>query len=694
MDSSKFLAAIAVSTLVGCGGGGSEPSYTISGTVSGLSGSGLVLQATGGNILAVSASGGFRFPTALANGSAYTISVQTQPSSPSQTCAISPANGTISGANVSNVVVACSTNGYKIGGSVSGLEGTGLVLSDNGGDALAVSADGHFDFASAVLSGQAYAVTIQSQPASPGSGLNVACTVTSGAGTVAAADVDTVAVNCATAALVPGGTTMATSDGHTLSLFKVSSTWGTTGAAPSPFQTISTPNITGLAADPAGTIYYTANTGTPGSNATFYVCPAPTPGQSYTCSPTANASLIAGGKLLSFDPVSGYLLAAKFTPTGTTIVEFPAGEGPTNSNQQLIYTSAGTPVSVDARVSWEGNQEYMYVTEIPSGSTFGSGVKAFACAVGCATGTQLDITQSVLAAVGTPALLSGALGLNGNVNGYVIFGLANAYGQAAAPSALPIAISCAAQLFTVGNQSYFYQFFCNPLPNNTVTYPALAGGLSPFISTAGLAVDAAGRIYEAVGLTNQGQTITSSLLDGYSFFGFLGYSPTPFSCSVTPANCPVDLLPSLPVSANGGPGTYLLAISPNCQQMPGSTATYCGTFKVTWTNQSGSDATVSLDGQFSISTVSISQSVGEPGTGNLLCQITLLGGALAPTTEPCDSTSYYTAAGALFVRALDGQINLNGTILNNAVSGNTTGTRYRNTTGTGTGSFAGTATSQ
>ncbi|HXP39206.1 MAG TPA: hypothetical protein VN833_03000, partial [Candidatus Acidoferrales bacterium] len=546
-------------------------------------------------------------------------------------------------------------------------------------------------FLSAVLSGQAYAVAIQSQPTSPGSGLTETCTLTSGAGTVAAADVETIAVNCATAALVPGGTTLVTSDGNTLSLFKVSSTWGTAGAAPAPFQTIATPNITGLAADPAGTIYYTANRGAPGSDATFYVCPAPASGQPYACSPATNASLISGGKLLSFDPVSGYLLAAKITPTGTTIVEFPAGEGPNDSNQLLIYASAGTPASVDAQVSWKGNEEDLYVTEVPGGSTFGLGVKAFACAVACTPGTQLDITQSVLTAVGVPALMSGALG---SVNGYTIFGLANAYGQAAAPSALPIAIACPGELFPVVNPSYFYQYFCDAPITNAVSFPALAGGLNPFISTAGLAVDAANRIYEAVGLTNQGQPITPSLLDGYSFFGFQAYSPASFGCSVTPATCPVNLLPSLPISTSGASGPYLLAMSANCQQMPGSTATYCGTFKVTWTNQSGSSTTVSLDGQFSISTVSISQSVGEPGTGNLLCQITILGGPLAPTTVYCDSTSYYTAAGALFVRALDGQINLNGTIANGAISGTTTGTRYLNTTGTGTGAFAGTATLQ
>src|SRR6267154_816732 len=77
--------------LVACGGassGGNTSSssaapvaYTIGGTVSGLSGSGLVLQNNAGNDLALSASGAFTFSTAVATGGAYAVTVKTQPSS-------------------------------------------------------------------------------------------------------------------------------------------------------------------------------------------------------------------------------------------------------------------------------------------------------------------------------------------------------------------------------------------------------------------------------------------------------------------------------------------------------------------------------------------------------------------------------------------------------------------------------------
>ena len=42
--------------------------------------------------------------------------------------------------------VTCANNGYTVGGTVSGLSGGGLVLQNNGGDDIAVSANGTFTF--------------------------------------------------------------------------------------------------------------------------------------------------------------------------------------------------------------------------------------------------------------------------------------------------------------------------------------------------------------------------------------------------------------------------------------------------------------------------------------------------------------------------------------------------------------------
>ena len=81
---------------------------------------------------------------------------------------------------------------YTVGGVVTGLNGSGLTLQDNGGDNLAVSVPGGFTFAGSLSSGAAYAVTVATQPSLP----TQSCVVTGGSGTVGTANVTNVAVNC------------------------------------------------------------------------------------------------------------------------------------------------------------------------------------------------------------------------------------------------------------------------------------------------------------------------------------------------------------------------------------------------------------------------------------------------------------------------------------------------------------------
>jgi len=176
--------------------------YTVGGSVSGLSGSGLALSLNGGASLPISANGSFTFPTALANASAYAVTIAAQPSNPAQTCTVSNGNGTIAGANVTNVGVACTTNTYTVGGTVSGLAGDGLALSLNGGTALPIPANGAFTFPAALSDASTYAVTVAAQPSNP----TQTCTIANGSGTIAGASVSNVAVACTTSTYTVGGT--------------------------------------------------------------------------------------------------------------------------------------------------------------------------------------------------------------------------------------------------------------------------------------------------------------------------------------------------------------------------------------------------------------------------------------------------------------------------------------------------------
>jgi hypothetical protein len=91
------------------------------------------------------------------------------------------------------LLVSCKaaiTTTYLVNVSVSGLSGSGLILQNNGGDNLTVSADGTSTFATPLNIGDSYVVTVKSNPWCK----NQTCTVTNGSG-AGTADV-TVSVTC------------------------------------------------------------------------------------------------------------------------------------------------------------------------------------------------------------------------------------------------------------------------------------------------------------------------------------------------------------------------------------------------------------------------------------------------------------------------------------------------------------------
>ncbi len=172
--------------------------YTIGGSLSGLSSGSVVLQNNGGGNLTLSANGAFAFATKLASGTAYNVTVLTQPAG--QSCSVTNGTGTVGSANVTNVAVACTLltpTTYTIGGSLSGLSSGSVVLQNNGGGNLTLSANGTFAFAAKLASGTAYNVTVLTQPSGQ------SCSVTNGTGTVGSANVTNVAVSCQSIVAMP-----------------------------------------------------------------------------------------------------------------------------------------------------------------------------------------------------------------------------------------------------------------------------------------------------------------------------------------------------------------------------------------------------------------------------------------------------------------------------------------------------------
>ena len=161
--------------------------YTVGGSVSGLTGS-VTLLNNGVNPTTVSANGNFTLSNTMLNGATYNIVVQSQPDG--QTCLVFNASGSIAGSNITNVLVSCTTNTYTVGGNVSGLaNGQSIVLFNNSGNALTVSANGTFTFTTPLAAGP-YIVTVGTQPAGQ------TCSVTNGSGNVSTSNITSVVVTC------------------------------------------------------------------------------------------------------------------------------------------------------------------------------------------------------------------------------------------------------------------------------------------------------------------------------------------------------------------------------------------------------------------------------------------------------------------------------------------------------------------
>lgn len=175
----------------------SSAQYTIGGTLAGLNQGTVSLENNNTDLLTLDANAPFNFSQALTNGSAYRVTVVSQPSN--QTCSVSHKAGVVEGANVTNVSVNCSASTYTVGGTVSGLSGT-VVLQNDGDDDLSISSNGVFTFPTALAQNSIYNVTVLSQPA------NQICTVNGGQGIIVSSNVTNVSVICSTDSYTVGGT--------------------------------------------------------------------------------------------------------------------------------------------------------------------------------------------------------------------------------------------------------------------------------------------------------------------------------------------------------------------------------------------------------------------------------------------------------------------------------------------------------
>jgi hypothetical protein len=144
-------------------------------------------------------------PPLLPDGSAYTVSIATQPTAPTQECSLLPGSPTTSGIaqTGSNGLIYESGNWFlfcvdtpnrQLGGAVSGLAGSGLRLRNTTtSEVVAVAGAGAFRFPTRLPPGSPYNVVVDQQP------LNQQCVVSNAQGTMPNADVLNINVTCSNA---------------------------------------------------------------------------------------------------------------------------------------------------------------------------------------------------------------------------------------------------------------------------------------------------------------------------------------------------------------------------------------------------------------------------------------------------------------------------------------------------------------
>jgi len=91
---------------------------------------------------------------------------------------------------------------FTVGGSVSGLESSGLILQLNGANDLTIGENGRFNFPNKLSKGSTYSVTAKTVPSVP---VKQTCTINQGSGSISGTAIKNIAVACVTNSYAVGG---------------------------------------------------------------------------------------------------------------------------------------------------------------------------------------------------------------------------------------------------------------------------------------------------------------------------------------------------------------------------------------------------------------------------------------------------------------------------------------------------------
>lgn len=330
--------------------------------VSGLNGTGLVLQNNGTDSLTVNSGGVHAFPLDYPFAYPYKVTVRTNPSSPDQLCVIENSEGRLT-ESVDNVLVRC-TNAYRVSGTVVDLTGENLIIMNNSSERITIDANGGFTFTRLITDGGPYQVSVLQQPT------NQLCTVENAAGSIAGANITDVVVVCGTRSV-----------GGTLS--------GLTGARTVVLQNNGTDNLT-LAQNGAFTF---ATTFFDGADYSVTVNTQPF---NQVCT-VANASgTVTGANITDVEVTCGFTVGGNITgPSGATVVLQNNGTDDLSLGMNRTFTfNTGLPVGATYNVT---------LLSVPAGLSCaivnGSGTMEAGpignVAVNCREGTTLSVDYGI-----------------------------------------------------------------------------------------------------------------------------------------------------------------------------------------------------------------------------------------------------------------------------------------------------------
>lgn len=187
-----LAASIMTIALAACGGGSSSNNISIGGKVTGLTGDLMLSNNLSNNINLSAGTPSYAFSNRIQPGESYSVTVQKAPDG--LTCTVANASGIAGTSDINNIDVSCVSN-HSLGGTISGLTASGLVLA-NGSDTVSVAANStSFTFSRHVGENASYGITILTQPNGQ------TCTVNNGTGFMGTADITPasippVQVNC------------------------------------------------------------------------------------------------------------------------------------------------------------------------------------------------------------------------------------------------------------------------------------------------------------------------------------------------------------------------------------------------------------------------------------------------------------------------------------------------------------------